>query len=50
MATHGRTGIGRLLFGSVAETVLRHAPVPIFMIREPHTLEAAPAAREATAR
>ena len=50
MATHGRTGIGRLLFGSVAETVLRHAPVPIFMIREPHTLETAPAAREATAR
>jgi nucleotide-binding universal stress UspA family protein len=50
MATHGRTGIGRLLFGSVAETVLRHAPVPVFMIREPHTLEAAPAAREATAR
>src|SRR5688572_18186977 len=33
MATHGRTGLGRLLFGSVAEAVLRHAPVPVFMIR-----------------
>jgi nucleotide-binding universal stress UspA family protein len=43
MATHGRTGVGRLLFGSVAEAVLRHAPVPVFMIREPDSV-AAPAA------
>ena len=43
MATHGRTGLGRLLFGSVAEAVLRHAPVPVFMIREPHPVAAAPA-------
>ena len=50
MATHGRTGIGRLLFGSVAEAVLRRAPVPVFMIREPHTVEAAPTAREGSAR
>ena len=50
MATHGRTGLGRLLFGSVAEAVLRHAPVPVFMIREPHTVEAAPAAREESIR
>jgi nucleotide-binding universal stress UspA family protein len=50
MATHGRTGLGRLLFGSVAEAVLRHAPVPVFMIREPHTVEAAPAAREESVR
>ena len=35
MATHGRTGLGRLLFGSVAEAVLRQAPVPVFMIRQP---------------
>jgi nucleotide-binding universal stress UspA family protein len=35
MATHGRTGLGRLLFGSVAEAVLRHAPVPVFLIRQP---------------
>lgn len=50
MATHGRTGLGRLLFGSVAEAVLRRAAVPVFMIRQPHTVEAAPAAREARVR
>jgi nucleotide-binding universal stress UspA family protein len=50
MATHGRTGLGRLLFGSVAEAVLRRAPVPVFMIREPRTVEAAPAARERSVR
>jgi nucleotide-binding universal stress UspA family protein len=44
MATHGRTGLGRLLFGSVAEAVLRQASVPVFMIREPRTVEAPPAA------
>ena len=44
MATHGRTGLGRLLFGSVAEEVLRNAPVPVFMIREPHPIVAAPRA------
>jgi nucleotide-binding universal stress UspA family protein len=38
MATHGRTGLGRLLFGSVAEAVLRRAPVPVFMIRQPDAL------------
>jgi nucleotide-binding universal stress UspA family protein len=50
MATHGRSGLGRILFGSVAEAVLRRAPVPVFMIRQPHTVEAAPAAREARVR
>ena len=50
MATHGRTGLGRLLFGSVAEAVLRQAPVPVFMIREPHTVEAAAAAGEESVR
>jgi nucleotide-binding universal stress UspA family protein len=40
MATHGRTGVGRLLFGSVAEAVLRHAPVPVFMIRQAAAIEA----------
>jgi nucleotide-binding universal stress UspA family protein len=34
MSTHGRGGLGRLLFGSVAEQVLRHADVPVFMMRE----------------
>jgi hypothetical protein len=39
MATHGRTGVSRLLFGSVAEAVLRHATVPVFMIRQPDRVE-----------
>ena len=34
MTTHGRTGPARLLFGSVAEGVLRHADVPVFIMRE----------------
>ena len=34
MTTHGRTGPGRLLFGSVAEGVLRHADVPVFVMRQ----------------
>jgi len=50
MATYGRTGIGRLVFGSAAGAVLRRAPVPVFMIREPHIVDAAPAAREASVR
>jgi nucleotide-binding universal stress UspA family protein len=34
MSTHGRSGVGRLLFGSVAEQVLRQADGPVFLIRE----------------
>lgn len=33
MTTHGRGGLGRLLFGSVAETVLRMSPLPVFLMR-----------------
>jgi nucleotide-binding universal stress UspA family protein len=51
MATHGRTGLGRLLFGSVAEAVLRQAPVPVFMIRQPEGVaEAIPGVKEVQAR
>ena len=35
MTTHGRTGLKRLLFGSVAEAVLRIADIPVFMLRAP---------------
>jgi nucleotide-binding universal stress UspA family protein len=40
MTTHGRSGLGRALFGSVAESVLRACPVPVLLIRKPttHTL------------
>ncbi|MGE5618733.1 MAG: universal stress protein [Sphingomonadaceae bacterium] len=33
MSTHGRSGLGRLVFGSVADEVLRDAGVPILLIR-----------------
>jgi nucleotide-binding universal stress UspA family protein len=33
MSTHGRHGVKRLLFGSVAEKLLRHTPKPVFLIR-----------------
>jgi nucleotide-binding universal stress UspA family protein len=33
MATHGRTGLSRLVLGSVAEKILRRAPVPVFLVR-----------------
>jgi nucleotide-binding universal stress UspA family protein len=35
MATHGRSGAWRVLLGSVAEEVLRQAPVPVLILREP---------------
>lgn len=35
MATHGRTGLGRLLMGSVAEKVVRLSPVPVLTVRPP---------------
>ncbi|AQL44122.1 stress response protein [Halorientalis sp. IM1011] len=33
MGTHGRGGIDRLLLGSVAERVVRRAPVPVMTVR-----------------
>ncbi len=33
MATHGRTGIGRFMMGSVAERVVRHSNVPVLLVR-----------------
>jgi nucleotide-binding universal stress UspA family protein len=33
MTTHGRGGLQYLLFGSIAEAVLRHAEVPVFLMR-----------------
>ncbi|MBI3326853.1 MAG: universal stress protein [Nitrospinae bacterium] len=32
MATHGRTGLKRLVLGSVAENVLRGTSVPVFLV------------------
>lgn len=33
MATHGRSGLNRLVMGSVAEKVMRHAKVPVMMVK-----------------
>jgi len=33
MGTHGRRGLQRLILGSVAETVLRYATVPVLVVR-----------------
>ncbi|MFQ6111704.1 MAG: universal stress protein [Nitrospinota bacterium] len=35
MGTHGRHGLSHLLMGSVAERVVRIAPVPVFTVRHP---------------
>lgn len=35
MGTHGRTGVSRLVIGSVAEKVLRHAHCPVITMRSP---------------
>ena len=33
MCTHGRTGVGRWVFGSVTETVVRHSGDPVLVVR-----------------
>jgi universal stress protein A len=35
MGSHGRTGLDRLLIGSVAEQVLRRAPCPVLTVKAP---------------
>jgi len=35
MATHGRTGVARLLLGSVALEVVRRSPRPVMLVRPP---------------
>jgi universal stress protein A len=35
LGTHGRTGLGRLLLGSVAEAVLRKSPCPVLTVKQP---------------
>ena len=39
MTTHGRSGLGRALFGSTADSVLRHANCPVLLVRIPHDAE-----------
>ena len=34
LGTHGRTGLTRMLMGSVAESIVRRAPCPVLVYRE----------------
>lgn len=43
MSTHGRSGLGRLILGSVAESVLRGTMTPICIVRAPGAPIEAPA-------
>ncbi|MCK6547580.1 universal stress protein [Myxococcota bacterium] len=36
IGTHGRTGVSRLIMGSVAERIVRRSPCPVLTVREPH--------------
>ena len=33
LATHGRTGVEHILFGSTAEKIIRKAPCPVLVVR-----------------
>lgn len=46
MATHGQTGLKRLLLGSVAENVLRRSPVPVLVARPFWSYDLLPTLRE----
>lgn len=35
MSTHGRGGLARWTFGSVADKVARHSPCPVLLVRQP---------------
>lgn len=37
MSTHGRGSVAHLVIGSVAEKVIRHAPCPVFVVRQRET-------------
>ena len=39
ISSHGRTGLGRILFGSTAEAVVRHAHCPVLVVKPPQERE-----------
>jgi nucleotide-binding universal stress UspA family protein len=40
VSSHGRTGLGRIIFGSTAEAVVRHASCPVLVVKPPQEDEA----------
>jgi nucleotide-binding universal stress UspA family protein len=40
LGTHGRTGLSRVLLGSVAEDVIRHTRLPVLTLKTPALLDA----------
>src|SRR6267143_215879 len=40
ISSHGRTGLGRIIFGSTAEAVVRHAACPVLVVKPPADEEA----------
>jgi nucleotide-binding universal stress UspA family protein len=39
IGTHGRSGVSRLMLGSTAESVVRHAPCPVLVVKPTSTRE-----------
>jgi nucleotide-binding universal stress UspA family protein len=37
LGTHGRSGLARMVLGSTAEAVVRHAPCPVVVVRPPES-------------
>lgn len=50
IGTHGRRGVGRVLMGSDAEQVVRHASTPVLLVRSDEAARLAPALAEAQTR
>jgi nucleotide-binding universal stress UspA family protein len=48
MGSHGRSGVTRILLGSVAETVIRRSPVPVTVARGTETTASGAAENEPT--
>ena len=46
LGTHGRTGLSRVLLGSVAEDVVRHSRVPVLTLKTPVLLDEGATAAE----
>ncbi|MEG0938914.1 universal stress protein [Comamonas sp.] len=40
LGTHGRRGLGRVVLGSSAESILRNSPIPVLLIRSPQRMTA----------